>query len=296
MPTPRGALSTTALNNKIYVIGGTVTLFNDVLSTVEEYIPNLLVVDFNGDGIEDIKDLLRLIKSWGQDDPLCDIAPLPSGDGIVDALDLELLMSYWGQYVDDPLLISLWTLDEAEGMIAYDNAGVNDAYLIGDPVWQPDTGKVGGALMFDGVDDYAFAPLSLSPADGPFSVFVWVKGGAPGQIVLSQSNGANWLGADTDLGCVMTELIPPAVGRFVPQPLKSESVIADGQWHRIGFVWDGVNRMLYVDDILVAQDTQERLANSSGVLNIGCGSNLTAATFWSGLIDDVRIYNRAVSP
>jgi hypothetical protein len=98
------------------------------------------------------------------------------------------------------------------------------------------------------------------------------------------------------MGCVMTELTPPAVGRFVPQPLKSESVIADGQWHRIGFVWDGVNRALYLDDILVAEDTQNNLSSSPGGLNIGCGRNSTEGTFWSGLIDDVRIYKRAVRP
>jgi len=296
MPTPRGALATTEMNDKIYVIGGTITQAHEVHPTVEEYYPNSLVVDFNGDGTADIKEILRLIEHWGQDDPMCDIAPRPSGDGVVNALDLELLMSYWGQPIEDPLLVAHWTLDETEGEIAYDSAGVNDAVLIGSPVWQPDAGKVGGALMFDGIDDYAFAQLGLNPADGLFSIFAWVKGGAPGQVIFSQSNGANWLGADPDFGCVMTELIPPAVGRFVPKPLKSESVITDDQWHRIGFVWDGVNRALYVDDILVAEDMQEGLSNSSGALNIGCGSNLTAQTFWSGLIDDIRIYNRAVKP
>jgi hypothetical protein len=29
---------------------------------------------------------------------------------------------------------------------------------------------------------------------------------------------------------------------------------------------------------------------------IGCGATRTPETFWSGLIDDVRIYNRAVKP
>jgi N-acetylneuraminic acid mutarotase len=296
MPTPRGALSTVALNDKIYVVGGTVTLFNDVLSTVEEYFPNPLIVDFNGDGIVNTKEILRLIESWGQDDPMCDVAPHPSGDGVVDALDLELLMSYWGQPIDDPLLLSHWTFDETEGTIAYDNAGISDAYLMGEPVWQSDAGMVGGALMFDGVNDYAFAPVALSPADGPFSVFAWIKGGAPGQVIFSQSNGANWLMTDSDFGCLTTELMPPAIGRFVAQPLKSETVITDDQWHRVGFVWDGINRALYLDDILVAEDAQDGLADSPGALNIGCGSNPSAETYFSGLIDDVRIYNRAVSP
>jgi N-acetylneuraminic acid mutarotase len=296
MPTARGALSTTVLNDRIYVIGGVTMSLYDVVSTVEEYIPNPLLVDFNGDGIVDIKDLLRLIDSWGQNDPLCDIAPRPSGDGVVDALDLELLMSYWGQSVEDPTLIAHWALDEADGIIAYDSGGACDAYLVGDPVWQPDAGHVGGALMFDGVDDYIFAQHGLNPADGSFSVFTWIKGGVPGQVMLSQLNGANWLRADPDSGHLMTELMPPAGGRFVPQPLESESVITDGQWHRIGFVWDGANRALYVDDILVAEDTQNNLSSSPGGLKIGCGSNSAVGTFWSGLIDDVRIYNRTVRP
>jgi len=59
-----------------------------------------LVIDFNGDGIVDIEDLTILIEQWGQDDPTCDIVPLPFGDGIVDVQDLELLMSHWEQPVE----------------------------------------------------------------------------------------------------------------------------------------------------------------------------------------------------
>jgi len=51
-----------------------------------------------------------------------------------------------------------------------------------------------------------------------------------------------------------------------------------------------------VDDILVAEDTQTALASSVGGLKIGCGSGPTAGTFFSGIIDNVRIYNRAVIP
>jgi N-acetylneuraminic acid mutarotase len=301
MPTPRGALSTTALNGRIYVIGGTVTLFSDVLSTVEEYIPNPLLVDFNDDGIVDIKDLLRLIDFWGQNDPLCDIAPRPSGDGVVDALDLELLMSYWGQPVEDPLLVAHWALDETEGEIAYDSAGVNDAFLIGGPVWQPEGGRVGGALMLDGVDDYAFAQHGLNPANGPFSLCAWIKGGVPGQAIISQADGngsgETWLGIDAVSGCLITGLVPPSVGRFVAQPLSSQAVITDGLWHHVGFVWDGSYRAVYVDSIEVAKDISALapLKYSNGGFYIGTGKTLDAGTFFSGLIDDVRIYNIALT-
>jgi len=259
-------------------------------------VPIVLILDFNGDGIVEIDDLLLIIESWGQDNSMADIGPAPWGDGIVDAADLEVLMSYWGKEVIDPTLVAHWPLDETEGMFAADSAGDNDAFVIGGASWQPDGGQVDGALLLDGVSGYAITDAVLNPADGPFSIFIWIKGGAPGQVILSQSNGANWLLTDPDLGCLMTELMPPAVGRFTPQPLISESIIIDDQWHRVGFVWDGSNRALYVDDILVAEDTQTNLLSSDSGLYIGCGKAMEAGTYWSGLIDDVRIYNRAVKP
>lgn len=60
--------------------------------------------------------------------------------------------------------------------------------------------------------------------------------------------------------------------------------------------WDGVSRRLRVDDILVAKDTDTALIASSGGLNIGCGAIMLPTTFWKDLIDDVRVYDRAVKP
>ena len=80
-------------------------------------------------------------------------------------------------------------------------------------------------------------------------------------------------------------------------PLLSETAIADGQWHRVGFVWDGSARTLYVDGVAVAQDMQDDLESSSnGLLYIGTGNATAPGTFFSGLIDDVRIYNRVITP
>ncbi len=74
------------------------------------------------------------------------------------------------------------------------------------------------------------------------------------------------------------------------------TVVTDGDWHRVGFVWDGNGRILYVDDIEVARDTANNLESASGGLYIGAGSDLEPGAFWSGLTDDVRIYSRAVIP
>jgi hypothetical protein len=192
-------------------------------------------------------------------------------------------------------LIAHWKLDEAAGNIAHDSATSKDGSLNSNPIWQPTGGKIYGALQFDGVDDYIGTPFVVNPADGPVSVFAWIKGGAPGQVIISQIGGANWLSADSLEGKLMTNLSPPA-GRLPPQPLASQSVITGGDWHRVGFVWDGSQRILYVDDVEVVKDTQTSLAGSQGGLHIGAGKNLEAGSFWNGLIDDVRIYDRAVKP
>jgi N-acetylneuraminic acid mutarotase len=291
MPTPRGALSTTALHDRIYVIGGVIASVYDVRSTVEEYIANPLVVDFNGDGVVDIKDLLRLVESWGQNDPAVDIAPRPSGDGIVDATDLEILMGYWGQEIANPYLIAHWKLDETEGMIASDSAGEHDGTVIGVPAWQSAGGVVDGALEFDRTT-FVITDSVLNPSDGPFSVFAWVKGGAPGQVVIAQEKGADWLMVAPD-GALKTEL--KGSGRL-GRTLVSSAVITDDAWHRIGLAWDGSNRILYVDDIEVARDTQTQLVGTYMGLHVGAGSTLAPSSFWSGLLDDVRIYNREVQP
>jgi len=251
------------------------------------------VVDFNADGEVDVQDLLRMIESWGQNDPSADIAPPPFGDDIVDEKDLEVLMGYWGQEIPSPALIAQWKLDEAEGVVAVDSAGANDGVLLGNPLWQPTGGKLDGALQLDGVGDCVTTEFVRDPSEGPFSVFAWVKGGAPGQVIVSQEKGANWLTADTSDGVLATEF--KSSGRTA-KALKSAVSITDGAWHRIGLVWDGSNRILYADDIEVASDAQAGLTGTYKGLYLGAGSTLAPASFWSGLIDEVRIYNRAVKP
>jgi hypothetical protein len=222
-------------------------------------VPITPTVDFNADRIVDSIDVCMMADYWGTREPLYDIAPPPFGDEMVDVHDLIALAGYIGEEVNDPTLVAYWALDETEGAIAY---------------------------------DVVVTDTALNPADGPFSVLAWIKGGAPGQAIISQVGGANWLMAEAS-GALMTEL--RSAGRRAT-PLSSDTIITDGHWHRLGFTWDGATRSLYVDDVLVAADTQTGLADCHGGLNIGCGKNMTPGTFYTGLIDDVRIYDRAVKP
>jgi len=251
-----------------------------------------LILDFDGDGIVDSPDVAAMVDQWHTDDPLYDIAPPPFGDGMVDVKDLTFLAEHLFENVDDPTLVSHWALDEAEGTTAHDSvSGIND-YVIGDPLWQPRGGMVNGALQLDGADDCVIASSGINPAEGPFSVFAWVKGDTPGQVIIAQQVISNWLILDTD-GKLMTEL-NDADG--LAGPLVSASVITDEHWHRVGLVWDGSTRMLSVDDMIVDEDTQTALLSSDRGLYIGVGKDYALGTFFSGLIDDIRIYNRAVAP
>jgi Tol biopolymer transport system component len=252
-------------------------------------VPILPITDFNGDEIVDANDQALLVAHLGTADPNYDIGPMPWGDGKVDANDLEVLKRYLGQEFLNPMPVARWKLDETEGGTAHDSAGVWDGILHDAPVWQSTGGVKGGALQLDGVDDYVSTEKILNPATGPFSVFAWVKGGGPGQVILSQASGANWLML-TPEGALATEL--KQSGRQ-GKPLASAAMIADDVWHQIGLVWDGSNRIFYVDDVEVARDKQANLADSAGGLHIGAGATLAPSSFWSGLIDDVRIYKRA---
>jgi len=81
--------------------------------------------------------------------------------------------------------------------------------------------------------------------------------------------------------------------------LESESVITDGQWHHIGLIYDfdSLHRRLYVDGAQVAEDvTFVAPQPSNDGLHVGASKDLDTVSFFSGLIDDVRIYNRAISP
>ncbi len=296
MPTARCVPSASAVKGKIYTIGGTVVYFPwTPCSAVEVYEVEFIPADFNRDGIVNIEDLLILIENWGQNEPSVDIAPLPFGDGIVDILDLEVLMSYWGLKVDD--IIAHWALDETEGVVAYDSISNNNGTLYGEPVWQPTGGKFAGALEFDGIDDYVETDFVLNPAAESFSAFAWIKGGSRGQVIISQTDdtgqGTRWLWADPSYGRLMTRLMHPPF-----DPLISESVIIDGQWHHVGIVYDviGLCRCLYVDGAEVARDTNFVGGMSVlGGLYFGAGKTLDADSFFSGLIDEVRIYNRVLS-
>jgi hypothetical protein len=249
--------------------------------------------DLNNNWKVDMDDLLILIEYWETNEPSVDIAPAAKRDGFVDYQDIELMMQYWNTEIPEVGIAANWKLDEANGVTVSECINYKDGTLYSEPVWQPEGGMIDGALEFDGIDDYVSTPFILNPADGPFSVFVWVKGGVPGQVILSQIGNKNLLSADALEGNLMVCLNG---GRG--KELVSQTVVTDDNWHHVGLVWDGFRRTLYVDDVIAAKDSsiQSTLFGSINGFYIGAGKVKESGSFWTGLIDDVKVYNCAVYP
>jgi hypothetical protein len=259
-------------------------------------VPIETIFDLNSDLKIDLADMQIILDHWGEDYSLCDISPTPFGDGIVDIQDMIVLAENLYR------LTAHWKFDEAEDNIAYDSVGDHDGTLNGNPTWLPTGGTMGGALLFDGIDDYVETPFILDPTNGSFSVFAWISCWTPGQVIISQSNtagargtmrGSTWLGINSSEGTLMTGFSDVNFGA-----LESESVITDIQWHHVGFVYDTDTfyRRLYVDGILVVQDTSAVSgAPSEGGVYIGASKDLDSTSFFSGMIDDVRIYKQALT-
>ena len=200
-------------------------------------------------------------------------------------------------WLDDAPLIAYWKLDETEGDIAYDDIGSINGILYGGPLWQPEGGKLAGALEFDGIDDFAMTDFILDPSDGPFSIYAWIKTDTEGGVIVSQANSSgthrNWLSTNSTDGALMTELKTAGRGKS----LTSEFSVTDSQWHHIGFVWDGSRRCLYADGSEIAKDGSPitNLEPSDGDLYFGSAANGTDG-FFTGLLDDIRIFGGAIQP
>jgi uncharacterized lipoprotein YddW (UPF0748 family) len=230
---------------------------------------------------------------------LCPVGDL-NGDCHVDIQDLVILTDDWLWRPDYPAqkLVGFWKLDESSGLTAYDSSPDNHpGMLINGPAWLPAGGRVNGCLHFDGINDYANLGAILSPADGPFTVSLWFKGGATKETLLGQTDGSGfgreWLQIDPSTGYLMTRLTDG-----IAFPLTGTVLVNDSAWHHAALVWNGSKRKLFVDGNSAGQDASALYGNllgCRGSLYLGASKGLESLNFWSGLIDEVRIYSRALS-
>ena len=205
-------------------------------------------------------------------------------------------------------MIAWWKFDEAKDHIAFDSSGNNhNGMLVGDPQWQ--TGQIGYALLLAGVGDYV--DCGNSPAFDileAITVSIWTKVQSSEQnkdyqIIIGKGS-ISWkilLDKQSDsfvFACggveVPNNLVPDIQADICGTGLVSRKKVSDGHWHHVVGVYDGENMFLYIDGSLDVS------AAASGTIDsnkapLAIGANLWPYSKWTGLIDDVRVYNRALT-
>ena len=200
-------------------------------------------------------------------------------------------------------LVGLWSFEEGEdSTIAYDSSGNNNDGTINGAIYNPDQWG-GQALSFNGVDKYVSVPDSTSlDISDEITVEAWIK-----VAVHKNFNAIVIKGED---GAENYELLLYADGR-VHCPIKFTDssrtylnaglAITDTEWHHVAMTYKPGEWRIYVDGVEKAErtDISKTPLTNDVPLFIGAEQYLglfRAERFFNGLIDEVRIYDCALSP
>jgi hypothetical protein len=198
----------------------------------------------------------------------------------------------------------LGALFGAQGLVqtAEDASGnANTATLYNTPAWQS-AGHFGGALQFDGVDDYGQTvndPMQLQLA-GEYTLSAWIKPSDP------QKGGAGILAKTDPSGTANhwalqfnadgTRLIVCHPGGTWDTGITLGQVA--GVWHHVVIVRSNAGIVSYLDPVGISPSPCKTESWTlppgvgNGHLNLGADKTAAPASVYGGLLDDVRIYNR----
>jgi len=191
--------------------------------------------------------------------------------------------------ITDPDLIGWWKFDNVVGTTVRDWSGYgNDGETGGDP--QPVEGVLDFALDLDGDDYVMLDPVADDLTSRSFTLSIWIKTTQPseGNVFASNTGGSHVLLFGVDSGNIYVDDgpstdWPPAVN--------------DNQWHMITLVQNGTIIKLYTDGVEVASITTSIDVTAETRWSIGQEwDGSTPSDFYLGMVDDVRIYNKALTP
>lgn len=203
-------------------------------------------------------------------------------------------------------VVGHWPLNDGAGTLVADVSGTgNNGVLSGDASWSP--GLSGSALSFGGASgqvQVADAP-SLEPASA-VTVSAWVRhAGSPGPYRYIVAKGARQCiaasyGLYTGANGGLQFYVSKNAGTTYTPSVDAGSGVWDGTWHLVAGTFDGSVLRVYVDGTEVGSSVSDpgplvyglRDAND---LDIGSYPGCAGRSF-IGLIDDVTIWNRALSP
>ena len=191
-------------------------------------------------------------------------------------------------------LVAYWSFDEGSGKIAKDAAGKNNGDII-DAEWT--AGKVGKALKFSGEGSFIDIPVSDSlNIDGSVTVELWVKHEGDEykewECILAKGDHAYRLHIrpgtfEFNFGVNTGGEFHDQVSGIKPEP---------GKWYHVAGTYDGAKTCVYVNGKLAASGAEWSGPIDTNDLDLYIGDNSEATgRFFKGIIDEVRIYSRALS-
>jgi glucose/arabinose dehydrogenase len=195
-----------------------------------------------------------------------------------------------------PGLVGAWGFDEGAGSQALDASGQGNTGTIAGAAWTG-SGRYGGALTFDGVNDWVSVPhsasLNLSTA---MTLTAWVRPtslGAWRQAILKERPG----GLTYALYATNQSANQPN-GHFqiggADREVTAPTAIATNTWTHLATSYDGANMRLYVNGTLVRTVARTGpVATSTSPLRIG--GNSVWGEWFAGQLDEIRVYNRALT-
>jgi glucose/arabinose dehydrogenase/PKD repeat protein len=179
-----------------------------------------------------------------------------------------------------------YAFEEGSGLSVSDASGQNHTGTVSGGTWA--AGKNGSALNFDGNDVVTVDDLDLT---GSLTVMAWVRT----RSLYPTTCGSIVMKAH-DYGLEICEgTLYAAVGANGSWTAKGSQVFTAADldvWRHLAFTYDGTTLRVFVDGELVSAAVGEHASNNE-VLRLGRWSS--AGEFLDGLIDDVRIYDRALT-
>jgi len=209
----------------------------------------------------------------------------------------------WGIYAPTEGLRNHWALDSSSGSVAYDSTGSQPGTLVDGPVWQPAAGRIQGALEFDGVDDFVSLGTMDIPAGTGLTISLWMKADdfdVPDARLISKSTGLlaadhYWMVSTINSTALRFRL---KAGGATTTLATTTGKIGPGKWYHVAVTYDGANMRIYKDGVEVASTAKTGTPDVNASVGAAIGNQPAGAGSapFDGLIDDVRIYNRALTP
>ena len=189
-----------------------------------------------------------------------------------------------------PGLIAAYAFEEGAGSLAYDASGSWRNGVVSGATWA--AGRNGSGLSLDGVDDHVnLGGLGTFYTAG-FTLEAWVRKGTTKKdvaVVGSWAGNGPMLWVDHVAGHHQLTL-----GGSLSTYLDSGASPALGAWQHVAATSDGVTARYYVDGVQVASRAISGSVGSSNTWRIGA-YGAAPGGFLDGVVDDVRVYNRALS-